>query len=355
MRRDQHRDRALAAIEQQRRRGQPLAAGAQHVGRADIARSDRAQIARAGQPRQQHAERDRAEQIAGQQRQQRRRPTDLDVADICVPLVARIIATRSAPRNNRPAINTAARQPRDCVRRTATPPTCARAMADDRARSCSSIPASAACRCSRRRARCCRTRRSSMPPTMPASPTAPRREARDRRARAGAARPAGRALSPAAGRDRLQHRLDDRARRRARRARPAGRRHGARDQARRARSRAPASIGVLGTEATVRQPYVDDLVRANSPPTARCCATARPRLVRARRGASCAARRPIRRDYRRRSLAGLLDQPGGDRIDTVVLACTHFPLVADELAAAAPRPIALRRRRRRASRAASRI
>ena len=37
----------------------------------------------------------------------------------------------------------------------------------------------------------------------------------------------------------------------------------------------------------------------------------------------------------------LLAQPGGDRIDTVVLACTHFPLLADELAAAAPRPLTL--------------
>jgi len=35
----------------------------------------------------------------------------------------------------------------------------------------------------------------------------------------------------------------------------------------------------------------------------------------------------------------MLDQPGGDQIDTIVLACTHFPLVADELAAAAPRPL----------------
>ena len=41
-----------------------------------------------------------------------------------------------------------------------------------------------------------------------------------------------------------------------------------------------------------------------------------------------------------RILDGLLTQPGGDRIDTVVLACTHFPLVQAELAAAAPRPLA---------------
>jgi glutamate racemase len=44
-------------------------------------------------------------------------------------------------------------------------------------------------------------------------------------------------------------------------------------------------------------------------------------------------------DYSR-VLGGLLGAPGGERIDTVVLACTHFPLVEAELAAAAPRPLA---------------
>ena len=39
-------------------------------------------------------------------------------------------------------------------------------------------------------------------------------------------------------------------------------------------------------------------------------------------------------------LAGLFDQPGGDRIDTIVNACTHFPLVERELRAAAPHPVA---------------
>ena len=39
------------------------------------------------------------------------------------------------------------------------------------------------------------------------------------------------------------------------------------------------------------------------------------------------------------ALAGLLDQPGGDRMDVVALACTHFPLVEAELAAAAQRPL----------------
>jgi glutamate racemase len=32
----------------------------------------------------------------------------------------------------------------------------------------------------------------------------------------------------------------------------------------------------------------------------------------------------------------MFDAPDGDRIDTVVLACTHFPLLEDELRAAFP-------------------
>jgi glutamate racemase len=32
----------------------------------------------------------------------------------------------------------------------------------------------------------------------------------------------------------------------------------------------------------------------------------------------------------------LLDQPGGAQMDVVVLACTHFPLLAEELAGALP-------------------
>ena len=96
------------------------------------------------------------------------------------------------------------------------------------------------------------------------------------------------------------------------------------------------AIGVLGTDATVRQPYVDDL----SARFAADCIVLRhgsARLVQLAeaklRGESADAA-----DYQA-VLAGLLNQPGGDRIDTVVLACTHFPLVADELAAAAPRPL----------------
>jgi glutamate racemase len=37
--------------------------------------------------------------------------------------------------------------------------------------------------------------------------------------------------------------------------------------------------------------------------------------------------------------APLFDVPGGEKIDTVVLACTHFPLVRGQLIASAPRPV----------------
>jgi glutamate racemase len=40
------------------------------------------------------------------------------------------------------------------------------------------------------------------------------------------------------------------------------------------------------------------------------------------------------------AVAQLFGQPGGDRLDTVVLGCTHFPLLAEELVAAAPHPVA---------------
>jgi glutamate racemase len=92
-------------------------------------------------------------------------------------------------------------------------------------------------------------------------------------------------------------------------------------------------IGVLGTAATVRQPYVDDLA--------------------ARFAADCTVIRhgsPELVELAERKLAGGAIGPaaiiaalspmraaeGGDAIDVIVLACTHFPLLADEIAAAWP-------------------
>src|SRR3954447_9073597 len=90
-------------------------------------------------------------------------------------------------------------------------------------------------------------------------------------------------------------------------------------------------IGVLGTEATVRQPYVDDLaakfaadcmiVRHGSPELVEL---AEAKLAGEQVGVDAveAAARPM------------FEAPNGNRIDTVVLACTHFPLLDEELRAA---------------------
>lgn len=91
------------------------------------------------------------------------------------------------------------------------------------------------------------------------------------------------------------------------------------------------TIGLLGTAATIRQGYVDRL-EAEFAADKRLLRAAAPELVEAAerklRG------KPVDPAIYERAAAALRQQPGGDRIDTVVLACTHFPLVEDELARA---------------------
>ena len=96
-------------------------------------------------------------------------------------------------------------------------------------------------------------------------------------------------------------------------------------------------IGVLGTDATVVQPYVDRLAAD----FAADCTVVRHGSAELVELAEAKLRgEPIDAQAYRRILGDLLAKPGGERIDTVVLACTHFPLVEGELAAAAPRPLA---------------
>lgn len=96
------------------------------------------------------------------------------------------------------------------------------------------------------------------------------------------------------------------------------------------------TIGVLGTEATVRQPYVDRL----SAEFAADCTVIRHGSAELVDYAEARLRgEPAAPAVCARALDGLFDRPGGDRIDTIVLACTHFPLVETELAAAAPSPV----------------
>ena len=96
-------------------------------------------------------------------------------------------------------------------------------------------------------------------------------------------------------------------------------------------------IGVLGTDATIRQPYVDRLAAE----FASDCTLIRHGSAELVDLAEAKLRgEPADQAAFARILGEMLAKPGGDRIDTIVLACTHFPLVQDELARAAPRPIA---------------
>ena len=88
-------------------------------------------------------------------------------------------------------------------------------------------------------------------------------------------------------------------------------------------------IGVLGTPATVRQPYVDDLAQR----FAADCAIVRhgsPELVQL--AEDKLAGRSVSIDAVRAAIAPMV-RPG---MDVMVLACTHFPLLDAEIAAAFP-------------------
>jgi glutamate racemase len=92
-------------------------------------------------------------------------------------------------------------------------------------------------------------------------------------------------------------------------------------------------IGVLGTEATVRQSYVDDLAAR----FAGDCTVLRhgaPDLVDL--AEAKLAGDEVSVDAVRAAIQPLVDQPGGNRIDVAVLACTHFRLLDAEIAAAWP-------------------
>ena len=90
-------------------------------------------------------------------------------------------------------------------------------------------------------------------------------------------------------------------------------------------------IGLLGTAATIRQGYVDRL-EAEFAADKLLLRHAAPELVSA---AEARLRgEPVDPAVFARAAEGLRRQPGGAEIDTVVLACTHFPLVEAELAQA---------------------
>jgi glutamate racemase len=95
-------------------------------------------------------------------------------------------------------------------------------------------------------------------------------------------------------------------------------------------------IGLLGTKATVASAYTAALIEQFAD-GCRVLTHGTPELV------AAAERKmqglPVDMDEMAAVMGRLFGQPGGDRLDTVVLGCTHFPLLADELRAAAPHPV----------------
>lgn len=91
-------------------------------------------------------------------------------------------------------------------------------------------------------------------------------------------------------------------------------------------------LGLLGTEATLRQPYVDQL-QADHAADCKLIRHAAPQLV-------LAAEAKLRGEHVDpaiyiAAMEGLTKQTDGHEIDQVVLGCTHFPLLHKELAKAA--------------------
>ncbi len=96
------------------------------------------------------------------------------------------------------------------------------------------------------------------------------------------------------------------------------------------------TIGLLATPATVRRAYTDDLIAQFAPDKT---------VVRFGSAALVeAAEQKLRGEAPDPSaiteaIDGLFGAPGGADIDVVAVACTHFPLLAAELVAAAPRAV----------------
>lgn len=102
-------------------------------------------------------------------------------------------------------------------------------------------------------------------------------------------------------------------------------------------------IGVIGTLSTVRSRAYERALASR--PGVRTLALACPLLVPLAEEGWTDPADPIARAVAERYLGQLLGQPGADELDTLVLGCTHYPLLAPVLRAAAAdlagRPIAV--------------
>lgn len=95
-------------------------------------------------------------------------------------------------------------------------------------------------------------------------------------------------------------------------------------------------IGLLATPGTIRRDYTAKLIADFAGP-ARVIPHGSIDLVHL--AEQQAAGGAVSLEAFRLALAPLFEAPYGDQIDTIVLACTHFPLIRGELAAVVPQPV----------------
>ena len=92
-------------------------------------------------------------------------------------------------------------------------------------------------------------------------------------------------------------------------------------------------IGVLGTEATVRQRYVHDLAARFA---ADCTVIRHGSAELVALAEAKLAGEPVPMDAIYAAIAPMIETPDAEGMDVMVLACTHFPLLAEEIAEACP-------------------
>lgn len=95
-------------------------------------------------------------------------------------------------------------------------------------------------------------------------------------------------------------------------------------------------IGLLATPGTLSRAYTADLISAFAS-HARIVAHGSIDLVRLAEAHAAGETPPL--EAFAAAQAPMFTAPHGEEVDTVVLACTHFPLVRDQLVATAPRPL----------------
>jgi glutamate racemase len=96
-------------------------------------------------------------------------------------------------------------------------------------------------------------------------------------------------------------------------------------------------IGLLATPATVNRPYTDDLIQRHA---ADCTVLKIGSAELVEMAEAKLLGQPVDRGQLRRTLAPFFDRPRDTQPDIVVLACTHFPLLCEELQATGPADVA---------------